>query len=96
MGGDRTQAAKADKADKVGKAGQGAGKRTFAYLAHESNHAPLEVPAHYIDGGCAAGIPVRKGMIDSTNETRKGRPFRFISLCVPPPTHTHTRANASK
>lgn len=33
------------------------GKSTFAYLAHESNHAPLEVPMHYIDGGCAAAIP---------------------------------------
>lgn len=35
----------------------GNGPSTFAYLAHESNHAPLQVPAHYIDGGCAAAIP---------------------------------------
>jgi hypothetical protein len=25
---------------------------TFTYMAHEANHAPLEVPAHYIRGSC--------------------------------------------
>ena len=42
----------------AGKGREGAAqKSTFAYLAHESNHAPLQVPAYYIDGGCADGIP---------------------------------------
>lgn len=31
---------------------------TFAYLAHESNHAPMQVPASYIDGSpCQSSIP---------------------------------------
>jgi hypothetical protein len=28
------------------------------YLAHESNHAPLQVPLHYVTGFCADNIPI--------------------------------------
>lgn len=37
-----------------------ASKGTFAYLAHESNHAPLEVPQYYINGECADAIPLSR------------------------------------
>ena len=32
-------------------------RSSFAYLAHESNHAPLQVPERWTAGGCEDGIP---------------------------------------
>ena len=32
-------------------------RSTFTYLAHQSNHGPLQVPMRYIDGACANKIP---------------------------------------
>eukprot|EP00039_Didymoeca_costata_P016972 m.310480 g.310480 ORF g.310480 m.310480 type:complete len:674 (+) comp16477_c1_seq1:208-2229(+) len=32
-------------------------KSIFSYLAHESNHGPMEVPLYYVTGHCADNIP---------------------------------------
>lgn len=42
-----------------------ASQSSFAYLAHESNHAPMQVPASYIDRG------VCKTKIPATDPTRR-------------------------
>lgn len=40
-----------------------ASQPTFTYMAHEANHAPLEVPSHYIRDGCL--------QIPATNPSRR-------------------------
>ena len=39
------------------RASAGGGKSTFAYLAHESNHGPMQVPMRYVAGHCADTVP---------------------------------------
>ena len=36
---------------------EGSDLKTFAYVAHEAVHGPMEVPQRYIDGACAALVP---------------------------------------
>lgn len=48
---------------------------TFAYLAHQSNHAPMQVPSHYIRDGCLdipASNPTRRmlcGMMTAVDDS---------------------------
>lgn len=55
-----------------------AGAKTFAYVAHEAVHGPLEVPARYINEECLALVPAANptrqiycGMVRAADESVK-------------------------
>ena len=73
--------------------------KTFAYVAHQAVHGPLEVPAHYIDSQCQqlipASHPVRRiycGMVRAVDESVRNITATYealgilnSTLMVPPP-----------
>ena len=63
--------------------------KTFAYVAHQAVHGPLEVPAHYITGECEALIPasypVRRiycGMVRAVDESVRNITATYETLGI--------------
>ena len=66
---------------------EGSDLKTFAYVAHEAVHGPMEVPQRYIDGACAALVPAdhptRKiycGMVRAVDESVKNISDTYAAL----------------
>jgi hypothetical protein len=66
-----------------------AAAKTFAYVAHEAVHGPLEVPVSYIKGPCEQLIPsdhpsrrIYCGMVRATDESLKNISDTYKSLGI--------------
>lgn len=70
-------------------AARGPSAKTFAYVAHQAVHGPLEVPAHYINSECEALIPatypVRRiycGMVRAMDESVRNITATYEALGI--------------